>query len=616
MGKISDIKLPILKPENYTEWKIKVTSLLKSRELFDLVEKDPDNTTQLKEDYVQSNEEAKTIIYSSLDGKTTQTCGVCETAHSLWNKVIGYHEGLKDDISGLAISRFMEMTKETDEQIVDFLGRYEIALNNLKSTGFQITFALMVYVLCKSMPQNIKDGVRVWRTINVEEKVESIDKLLSFIRANYREEETKRDANKAALLGYSKYKNRRNKEYKSSKSGIEGNIIKGEKSKVTCTYCKKNGHGWQNCYKLKNDNEKKGRNAKHRANMAVETSYLLYQQYLPKEISSNWIIDSGATTHMTYKVENLQNYEELMEPLEVQIGDGEVIFATGKGWVFFHGRNGALVLKNVLYVPEMVANLFSVKAALSDGYEIKFDRNGVVVKHQNELIKSYYDGVLFSISLNILHHQRINSGFIAHTIEQWHKKFGHCGENLIRRMKELNMVDGLEIGVTKNRCIDCLESKARRTSHPSRTAIKADDKLAIIHFDTVDMTVKSIGGRRYFVLGTEEYSGYKVIDFVAEKSNISSSVKLIINSVSLNSKRPVACIYSDNGTEFVNKDLREWLENKGIIHELSSPYNAEQNGRAEASNKAVINAARTALVSSGLPKALWAEACVNSFTYL
>jgi len=33
------------------------------------------------------NEEAKTIIYSSLDGKATQAAGVCQDAHDPWKKV-------------------------------------------------------------------------------------------------------------------------------------------------------------------------------------------------------------------------------------------------------------------------------------------------------------------------------------------------------------------------------------------------------------------------------------------------------------------------------------------------------------------------------------------------
>lgn len=610
--KISDIKLPVLKPENYTEWKIKITSLLKSRELYDYVEHDPDDETKNAEDYTLANEEAKTIIYSSLDGKTTQACGICDTAHSLWTKVNSYFEGSKEDLTGLAVSRFMELTINGDEKINDFIGRFEIALNNLISTQFVVSLTLMIYVLSKNMPQNIKDGIKVWRTINPNG---DINGLLSHIRANYREEENKSNANAFAFLGYSRFKNshKRTQERKhSSTSGTGGNSRENNDS--ICTYCKRSGHIWKECYKLKSDNEKK-KSTKHRAMMAIERSFHLYDQYLPREGTSSWIIDSGATSHMTNGFENLSNYTRLVRPIEIQTGAGEVIRAIGKGWIFFRGKDGPMVLKDVLYVPNMVTNLFSVKSALAEGYDINFSKDGVIVKQQDNIINTYYDGVLFTIELNIIQRNTTERIFAACSIEDWHKKFGHCGTNLIKRMKKDNLVEGLDIGESKRKCHDCLKSKGIRKSHPSRSSIQANSSLAVVHFDTVDMTVPSLGDKRYFVLGTEEYSGYKLIDFVAKKGSITNCVKLIINTVSLNSKRPVACIYSDNGTEFVNNDLKNWLSERGIIHEVSTPYNAEQNGRAEASNKTVIYGARTALLSSGLPKSLWAEACAAT-TYV
>lgn len=110
-SRISEIKLPVLKPENYAEWKIKITSLLKAKGLFFLVEKPVTLTEKMDENYDKINEEVKTIIYSSLDGKATQAAGICPDAHDLWVKVIGFYEGAKSDHTGLVMSRFMELTK-------------------------------------------------------------------------------------------------------------------------------------------------------------------------------------------------------------------------------------------------------------------------------------------------------------------------------------------------------------------------------------------------------------------------------------------------------------------------------------------------------------------------
>ena len=618
-NKISEVKLPILRPENYAEWKIKITSLLKAKGLYFLVEKAPSTAEKLEEKYDLVNEEAKTIIYSSLDGKSTQAAGICDDARDLWLKVIGLYEGSKDDLTGLAMSRFMELSKQKQEKISDFLGRYEIALNNLKATSLVVDIALAVYVLTRTLPSNIKEGVRLWRTINREG---TIDQLLSYIRANYRSENAEQDANNAAFFGASKYKNNwKNKNNSSSKyksnnyGGNKNNSYNNNKntsanSSVKCTYCKIDGHSWQSCFKLKRDNEAKKNKPREQAHMAFERSYHLYQQYLPTSEMNRWIIDSGATSHMTHTKALLSNYEEFDEPLEILVGDGEYVEAMGQGYLFYRGEEPR-VIKRVLFVPRVPANLFSVKAAVKDGFKISFEEERVSVNHAGQKLPAYYDGCLFIVELRILSITQLEQhhAMTAYPLESWHARFGHCGINLLKRMKEKNMVEGLEIGESPNQCEDCMQGKSCRKPHPSRSQLMASKQHAILHFDTVDTSVVSIGGARYFILGTEEYSGYKLIDFVSSKSDIKNCVKLMINSVALNSKRPVVCIYSDNGTEFINSDLSGWLQERGIIHELSSAYNPEQNGRAEAANKAIINGARTALVSSGLPKILWAEAC-------
>lgn len=611
--KIGDAKLPVLQPENFTEWKIKITSLLKAKGLYFLVEKTATDHEKQDKEYDKVNEEAKTIIYSSLDGRATQAAGVCSEAHELWLKVTGLYEGSKNDLTGIAMSRFMEISKQRQEKISDYLGRYEIALNNLKQTGQTVDMTLAVYVLTKTLPLNIKDGIRVWRTMNPKG---TIDQLVSHIRANFREEDAVQDANNAAFLGVSKFesnwknRNNPNSRYKRNTTGGNNNY-KSANSGLSCSYCKKDGHNYTSCFKLKRENENRKNPHKHQAHMALQRSYHVYEQYLPIKERDRWIIDSGATSHMTHTKEILLNYSKFDKPEEILVGDGEHIEAEGKGWLFMCGEKGAKVLKNVLFVPSMTANLFSVKAALQDGYSINFSKNQVKVEHNGEQIPAYFDGCLFTIELTILNdcYAEKQLALTAYPLESWHKRFGHCGVNLIKRMKNNDMVLGLEIGQPPYQCEDCMLGKSCRKPHPSRTQLEATNKHAILHFDTVDTSVESITGARYFILGTEEYSGYKLIDFVSSKSDIKDCVKLMINSVVLNSGRPVVCIYSDNGTEFVNSDLQSWLKERGIIHELSSPYNAEQNGRAEASNKTVINGARTSLVSSGLPKKLWDEAC-------
>ena len=54
-------------------------------------------------------------------------------------------------------------------------------------------------------------------------------------------------------------------------------------------------------------------------------------------------------------------------------------------------------------------------------------------------------------------------------------------------------------------------------------------------------------------------------------------------------------IRSDNGTEFKNTSLDEYLDMLGITHELSAPYTPQQNGVVERKNMTLVEMAHTML---------------------
>ena len=54
-------------------------------------------------------------------------------------------------------------------------------------------------------------------------------------------------------------------------------------------------------------------------------------------------------------------------------------------------------------------------------------------------------------------------------------------------------------------------------------------------------------------------------------------------------------VRSDNGTEFKNTNIEEFLDEEGIKHEFSIPYTPQQNGVVERKNRMLIEAARAML---------------------
>ena len=91
-----------------------------------------------------------------------------------------------------------------------------------------------------------------------------------------------------------------------------------------------------------------------------------------------WIIDSGASSHMTSEKHVLVNFQDFAEPENVALGDGRVVKALGSGsarmnMLFQATESKKAVLYDVLYVPKLTCNLFSVRAAVSKGNAVEFD---------------------------------------------------------------------------------------------------------------------------------------------------------------------------------------------------------------------------------------------------
>jgi hypothetical protein len=67
-------------------------------------------------------------------------------------------------------------------------------------------------------------------------------------------------------------------------------------------------------------------------------------------------------------------------------------------------------------------------------------------------------------------------------------------------------------------------------------------------------------------------------------------------------------IRSDNGSEFKNLQIEEFLEEEGIKHEFSAPYTPQQNGVVERKNRTLIDMARTMLGEFKTPERFWSKA--------
>jgi hypothetical protein len=93
-----------------------------------------------------------------------------------------------------------------------------------------------------------------------------------------------------------------------------------------------------------------------------------------------------------------------------------------------------------------------------------------------------------------------------------------------------------------------------------------------------------------------------------DKSETQGTLKRFLRSAQNEFELKVKNIRSDNGSEFKNLQVEEYLEEEGIKHEFSAPYTPQQNGVVERKNRTLIDMARTMLGEFKTPEQFWSEA--------
>ena len=102
----------------------------------------------------------------------------------------------------------------------------------------------------------------------------------------------------------------------------------------------------------------------------------------------NWVVDFGATSHMTLRREYLVNYRQFDITEKVGVGDRRVVETVGVGDVsvsmqFKVTDNKKAVLHDVLFIPKLPCNLFSERVAMSKGNTIRFGRSKCCIQNRS-----------------------------------------------------------------------------------------------------------------------------------------------------------------------------------------------------------------------------------------
>jgi hypothetical protein len=147
------------------------------------------------------------------------------------------------------------------------------------------------------------------------------------------------------------------------------------------------------------------------------------------------------------------------------------------------------------------------------------------------------------------------------------------------------------------------------STHHSKNVMTTSIPLELLHMDLfVPIAYLNIGGSKYGLVIVDDFSCFARVFFLQDKSETQGTQKRYLRRGQNEFELKVKKIRSDNGSEFKNLQVEEFLEEEGIKHKFSAPYTPQQNGVVEKKNRTLIDMARTMLGEYKTPKRFWSEA--------
>jgi len=378
-----------------------------------------------------------------------------------------------------------------------------------------------------------------------------------------------------------------------------------------------------------------------------------------------WLCDSGASSHVTSRVEILHSVMPTRKTFIV--GNGEQAVATHKGDYRGKTIDGVdYVLKNVYFVPSFANHILSVSQFLDQGCNVTATRDSFKLSHESldrplvcvRLEKKGAKSNLYYLIDQLTFYPK--SDKITEKEEKWkqngqkrelvqnlendenepkgeeqpkcvkeevyqsetkqrnknkkkvdinvaHRLFGHYNEAYIR--STCNTL-GWEVTGKMKVCEACALAKAKAKSVSKSTAEVAKRPGMRLFVDISGPYAKSAAGNKYWTMVVDDYSRFKWSGFIHAKDLIGKVVEPILKKLK-GMKRDCKFLRCDNAGEN-EKYLKDLCYKYGAEPEFTAPYTPQMNGVVERAFVTVRDSGLAMMLDARLTDAiqskLWPEA--------
>lgn len=646
-ARIEDIMLPIFDGVNYSSWKLRLLTLLEYKECHEpatAMMPAPSKNENVEAEWKKKDLKARTIIMSTISDKQLEYISLCKTAFEMLNKFDKMYLTQSTAMQIICRGKIEEIKMNNYSTVEDFFVDFEKTINDFKVAGGKIDESEKLRYLLRALPPSysyIGDFLDV-----IPEEQRTVDYVQSKIKE---------------------------KNMTSSEPNQKNNVSTFvTKTNAQCFVCGKLGHMKNDCWYAQRNNQglnsyrgqrgqrghrgqrvfnrgglyrgrsrgrgqssSRGESSNHFSSESWTlqvcsseinnlTGFVKREEY-DNNCEINWLLDSGCTDHIVNNESYFCNYIDLKNPVDVKLPDGKTLQATKVGTVKVYFQNyynkKYIDLKNVYFVKGIKQNLLSFSKITKSCTIIAKNENAKIYNQYRELIvvadkinnlyciKSY-------VSKGYKNDMYVSSIQLTHK-EKWHRALGHVNFQYLNKLISDKLVDGLpdKIENTEMKCSNCIQSKMCNVPFENNRR-KTTEILELIHTDlNGPHNTTGYSGEKYFLTFIDDYSKCTRIFCIKNKSETASCFIEFVNLVENKFNKKVKKLQCDNGKEYLNKDIYDFIRQKGIELLPCPPYVHELNGVAERYNRSAMDIGRCLMREAKIHRRYWPEV-IKTAAYL
>ena len=327
-----------------------------------------------------------------------------------------------------------------------------------------------------------------------------------------------------------------------------------------------------------------------------------------------WIVDSGATDHMSGNRGLFKTLRLCPENLRVKVANGVVTKVAGIGSVLL---TEYLEVHNVLFVPALTCNLISVsKLIKGKRCRVIFDESGCTFQDLNSRRtignSKEWDGLYYLEGSNRRKRQANKALVSSHSNNEdvllWHQRLGHPSFDYMKHLFP-SLFNKNSVPFS---CETCQLAKQKRSTYP-QLSYKPTTPFTIIHSDIWGPAkTKTQANARWFVTFIDDHTRTTWVYLMKEKSEVNQIFQSFYSYVKNQFHTSIQILRSDNAKEYLSSSMKEFLTKQGIHHQTSCVYTPQQNGVAERKNRHLLEVTRAIMIERNVPKIFWGDAILTA----